>query len=87
LSPGSSSPPPRSSSLARRAPDWAEREVAALAAGALLAWTVVGLLAPDLPGVEPLHRYLHNAAFAVAAVAIVVAVLRGRPGATPDGGA
>ena len=64
---------------AARAQDWAEREAAALAAGALLAWTVVGFLAPDLPGVEPLHRYLHNAAFAVAAVAIVVAVLRGRP--------
>ena len=50
---------------AARAPDWAERQAAALAAGALLAWTVVGFLAPDLPGVEPLHRYLHNAAFAV----------------------
>ena len=71
---------------AARAPDWAERQAAALAAGALLAWTVVGFLAPDLPGVEPLHRYLHNVAFALAAVAIVAAVLRGWPRATLDRG-
>jgi hypothetical protein len=71
---------------AARAPDWAERQAAALAAGALLAWTVVGFLAPALPGVEPLDRYLHNAAFALVAVAVVVAVLRGRPVATLGGG-
>jgi hypothetical protein len=70
---------------AARAPDWAERQVAALAAGALLAWTVVGFVAPDLPGVEPLHRYLHNTAFALVAIAIILAVIRGRPVVMPDG--
>jgi hypothetical protein len=64
---------------AAHSPDWAQRQAAALASGALLAWTVVGFLAPDLPGVEPLHRYLHNAAFALAAVAIAVAVIRAHP--------
>lgn len=59
-----------------RSPAWSARHSAALAAGALLAWTVVGFLAPDLPDVEPLHRYLHNAAFALAAGAVAVAVLR-----------
>ena len=59
-----------------RSPVWSARHSAALAAGALLAWTVVGFLAPDLPDVVPLHRYLHNAAFALVAGAVAAAVLR-----------
>jgi hypothetical protein len=47
---------------------------------------VVGFLAPDAPGVEPVHRYVHNVAFAVAAVVIVVAVLRAKPVRALDGG-
>jgi hypothetical protein len=59
-----------------RSPAWSARHSAALAAGALMAWTLVGFLAPNLPDVEPLHRYVHNAAFAIAACAVAVAVLR-----------
>ena len=59
-----------------RSPAWSARHSAALASGALLAWTVVGFLAPNLPDVVPLHRYLHNAAFALVAGAVAAAVLR-----------
>jgi hypothetical protein len=61
-----------------RATRWGRDEAAALAAGALLAWCVVGFVAPAVPGVDPGARYAHNAVALALAVAIAAATLRGQ---------
>jgi hypothetical protein len=62
-----------------RAPRWGRTEAASLAAGALLAWCVVGFLAPAVPGVDPGARYTHNAVALALAVALAVATVRCPP--------
>jgi hypothetical protein len=59
-----------------RAPGWGRTEAAALAAGALLAWCLVGFLAPAVPGVDPGARYVHNTVALALAASIAVATLR-----------
>ncbi|TDQ54180.1 hypothetical protein [Actinorugispora endophytica] len=65
--------------LARSA-RWGGRHVAALAAGALVAHSVIGFLAVPLGDVEPLAKYAHNTVFFAGSVLLGVwATRRARP--------
>jgi hypothetical protein len=55
---------------------WRDGQPAALAAGALLAWVVIGFLAPAVPGVDPTNRLVHNLVFGVLAVLLAIVVVR-----------
>ncbi|KAA9378430.1 hypothetical protein F5972_16390 [Microbispora cellulosiformans] len=68
-----------------RSPEWTGRHVAALAAGALTARTVVGFFVVPLGDVAPVAKYAHNVAFLTGAVLLGVLAMR-RRGTTGPGG-
>ncbi|GLW25920.1 hypothetical protein Mame01_59620 [Microbispora amethystogenes] len=73
-----------------RSPAWTCRHVAALAAGAMTARTVVGFFVVPLGNVAPVAKYAHNVAFLTGAVLLGVLATRRRgtvdPGVDPGVG-
>ncbi|MEU8198249.1 hypothetical protein AB0C10_31170 [Microbispora amethystogenes] len=68
-----------------RSPEWTGRHVAALAAGALTARTIVGFFVVPLGDVAPVAKYAHNVAFLTGAVLLGV-LATWRRGTTRPGG-